>query len=184
MAITFLNRSSFGAPPSKGKVATKPTITIGENGSMTFNSLASKVLEGSTKVGIAYDADKRLVIVYPSGHKQVVKTAKENPDALFEVKCSYPPSKLYGFKNASWILNTVLPAPHYDYKASGNQSFDVNHDEKNGVLTFVLPEKATPRPKVARAKKAKKVNEVRAEVGSGQALPNGSTDGEDLLLPV
>jgi hypothetical protein len=180
MALTFMNRSAQPAPPSKGKIATKATVLVGANGSITFNSLASKLLEGSSAVGLAYDGKTRVVAIFPQGH---AKIAKQDAGTLFAVKKGKK-SKSFSMANAAWILNTVLPEPHYDYKASGNQTFDIT--EKDGVLMFTLPEKATPKPTVARAPRKKKESSVRAEVGTGVALGVaagvGAAESDDLIL--
>ena len=156
MGLTFLRRSTIPEPVKGKQAATVPMIMIGENGSIAFNSYASDAMKDTAKVCIAVDADKREVTVLPEKHPSVVK-AKVADNDLFAVK--------HATANGSKRKQVIIPqgasvirglfggsVPAYDYKASGNQSFQLT-EKSGGAYSFVLPERMTAKPKVARKKK-------------------------------
>jgi hypothetical protein len=163
MAMTFVRRSDIPVPV-KGKVATSPQVTINENGQMVFSTLAVRVLGGKacTKVGVFYDKEKRTIGVFPKGHKAIVKQPDET---LWDLKHSSKGNSA-GLSGSGSFLNDIEhkvfadDGEKYNYKESGGQTFPVT--ERDGYISFVLPKgKLTPKPKMARAKKAEKKEKVQ-----------------------
>lgn len=173
MALTFVKRSSIPATV-KGKTATKAMVAVGENGQIVLNSLASKHFNGDLHFGMAADGGK--VYMFPKGAKALGKT----PDSeLFEFKKGKKSDAL--FMSATNFLKSkdVFGEHIYDFKASGNQSFDATIDEKNQALIFELPKGSlTPRPKVARDKKKKKTTSTVA----ADQPPATSKEVDELIL--
>jgi hypothetical protein len=173
MALTFVKRSTLPAA-IKGKAGTL-SVGITNNGQIVFSSLATKALNGASKVAMGFDGAK--AFVFPQGAKLIAKV--EDKDLITVSK-----SKKTGtisFSGAA-ILRAArdFGASHtYDFKSSGNQSFPVEVNAKNECLTFVLPEKMEPKPVVARKPRKKLASATVAEVGSTVGTP---VQEEELVL--
>lgn len=169
MPMTFVRRSSVPVP-IKGKVATDPQCTINENGQMVFSTLAMKILGGKAcvKVAIAYDKDKRTVVVFPAGHP---KLPKNYPDAeLWTIKHSSKGNSA-GLSGSGSFLQSeaTFGNERYDYKESGGQTFPVT--EREGCVMFTLPKGAlTRKPKATRVKKEKSESKKVASI-TGNGAP-------------
>lgn len=173
MAITFVKRNLIPTA-IKGRVSTEPTITITANGQFQFNKLAKEKL--TEKVVIALESEKDLVWLFRRDSKL---GAKADDVACYEIKVTKGGSAFFG---AAALLrgdgdNNPFKTHVYDFKASGNQTFKPEWDEKNGAFKFVLKAGSlTPHPVVERKKKAP--TSVRAEAGSTNALAAGAGEGE------
>jgi hypothetical protein len=172
MPMTFVKRSDIPVP-IKGKTATSPQVTINENGQMVFSTLAVKVLGGKAcaKVGIYYDKDKRIIAVFPQGHKTI---AKASDDQLWGLKHASKGNSA-GLSGSGSFLNDTehkvfaTDDEKYDYKASGGHTFPVT--EREGFISFVLPKGAlTRKAKVTRAKKEKTESKKVASI-TGNGAP-------------
>jgi|SRR5215467_275241 len=158
MALTFIKRSSLPVA-TKGKAATEPKITISDKGQLTLNPVATAFLKGNGKVGLGFDKDTGTVYFIRHDHKSVEKLGDED---LLHFKA---PKVKDGKKGKGNILSlsfgTALqagldPSHKYNYKDSGSQTFEMKTDEKNKMLSFVLPNGSlTKRPVVTRKRKQK-----------------------------
>ena len=103
------------------------------------------------------------------GAKAVAKVEDKDKIALRAAKKGGTVS----FAGSAILKDAATFGSHiYDYKASGNQTFVISEDTKNGCLTFELPKGSlTPKPVVHREKKVKAPASVQAEVGSTMILP-------------
>lgn len=180
MSITFVKRSELPVPV-KGKEATN-NVTISESGQLIMSSLVNKFFEGVEQCVVAFDTLK--VYIFKSDAPIVTKaiTAKKISDKdLISIRRGEKN------KNGVFSIGPVLQNAQkygasvtYDYKASGNQQFEVTYDEKNGAVSFSLPEsgKLEHKPVVKREKKAK-APATKANPGSTTGTP---VQEEELVL--
>ena len=173
MGMTFVGRASF-AEIQRGKGTGKPTVTVGENGQISLSSVAAKVIT-TARIVIGYDADTRKVALYSFTEELGKKYKLTEADSL-ELKGGTKSSGKF-FAGTVFLRGTSFTADTlYNYKASGNQSFDAVVDEKKGVVSFVLPKGTlTPKPKVARTKK------VKATEVTNQTPVNAPVEEEELI---
>lgn len=126
-----------------------PVIAIRENGQLAFNGKAWEHLPEGTKY-LAVGLDEKSRVMTLQGLADVpAKMAKED---LFPVSAN----KKGGGGYAAFASALKLDVINYDYKTSGNQTFETTLG-KAGILSFVLPSGSlTAKPKVPRKKKAEK----------------------------
>lgn len=188
MAMTFVKRDSLPVA-AKGRSA-GPSVSVSENGQVTFNGASCTHLGGRemTKVAVAYDGDTRKVGIYPSTHPQI-KKAKLNDASLFVVRYSKALNKKGQKQTLAGTISSMSPIMRdagYEYKKSGQQSFPVTLGN-DGVLSFELPSGAlTPKPKTPRKKKASTVAAAApAPAVSGPVeVPPTAESTEELVLDV
>lgn len=186
MAITFLKRSEL-PEPTKGKVGTN-SVAISDNGQIVMSSIASKFFAGVDKAFVAFDGTKVYLlkpdapIVVSAMKKKMIgendfvalrrskKDGKEDPNGQVAFSASRYLS----------VADKYGASVNYDFRASGNQTFQCSEDEAKGYLMFEIPAsgKLTPKPVVARKKKAPA--SVKAEAGSTVAI--NEVKEEELLL--
>lgn len=184
MAMQFVKRDTLPVA-QKGRSA-GPSVSVSENGQVTFNAASCTHLGGRevTKVAVAFDKESGKFAVYPSTHA-AVKKAKLADESLFVVRYTKEKNKK-GQKQALAgtisSMSSMLRDRGYEYKKSGQQSFPVTLSDA-GVLGFELPSGALmAKPKVARKKKATASTPVAA---SGPVeVPPTTESTEELVLDV
>jgi hypothetical protein len=162
----------------------KPSVSIAENGRVTFSAEVSKVFAGCTFVRPAQDG-LRLRL---DGFAKVEDMGKGGEKA-FTVNLVHPSSKdgkPAKSKSVGMPGTMLLKAINYDYKAAGNQVYDVEKfDAEKHVVIFALPEK-TPakRPVTKREPKAPKMTNKAATAPNGgiAAVPPAKQGGDDDLV--
>lgn len=165
MSLTFMKRSAL-PEPVRGKVGTN-SVTINSNGQVVLSSIASKFLNGTEKVFMAFDATK--VYLFTPESPVVSKAVKakqiaEN-DGITLRKSKKSSQVVFSASTLLQHATEYGASVVYDYKGSGNQTFPATEDEKNGCITFTLPVEGrlTPKPVM---KRTKRLASVGAEVGS------------------
>lgn len=179
--ITFVKRSTLPVA-TKGKVGTS-AVTITNKGQVVLSTLATKALNGSKKVVMAFAGMK--VYLFLEGAKMIAKVEdKDKIDLRFPKK-----GGTSGF-SASAILDRMTEFgadSKYEFRESGAaQTFAVSVDEKNSALTFELPAgKLAAKPVHARVKKVKvaKGEGVKAEAGNTVVIEETVKDEELELVP-
>lgn len=169
MALTFIRRSDIPVP-IKGKLATVPQVSINENGQMTFSTLAVKNLGGKacTKVAVAYEPDKRRVVVVAKGHKTLEKKAElTGDDSYWDLKHSSKGNSATLSGSGSFLKNLKVfgtESELYRYADSGNQIFPVEI-KAEGYVSFTLPKGNLERKqKITRKKRDKTVSISKAPI--------------------
>lgn len=169
--ITFVKRSTLPAAV-KGKIGTSQ-VTINGNGQVVLSSIATKALNGSAHVGMAFagDATETKVYLFVETAKAVVKADKND---LIKLNVSQK-SKTVSFSGAA-IFKAMAQfgaEGNYEYQKSGNQSFPAEYDAKMDAVVFTIPVGSlTPKPVVHREKKVKVLPGVgiKAEAGKIEAV--------------
>ena len=168
MAVTFIKRTSIPVP-IKGKLATDPQVSISESGQMTLSTLAVKLLGGKEckKVGVGYDKESRLLMIFPQGHKSIAKM----PDAeLWDLKHSKKGNSATLSGSASFLNNEgVFGNEKYNYKESGGQILPVV--EKGGAITYTIPKGILERRKVIVRKRKEKVQPITSAPAPAAVTP-------------
>lgn len=182
MSLMFVSKDSLAEVAGVGRAATKATLTIGGNGQIAFNSLSKKALgEGVDKIYVAYDKEKRVCqfhAVTPEMEKKygtkavavTLRTSKKSTGSYFGGASLLKSEKIFG-------------SELYDYRASGNQTFDVE-SPKAGVIQFTVP-------KGSLVKKEVKPRKKKTTQATAQAVPQVSESAKaaaagveaDLLIP-
>ncbi len=169
--ITFVKRSTLPAAV-KGKIGSNQ-VTVNGNGQIVLSSIATKCLNGSEHVGMAFAGDEKETKVYlfAESAKAVAKVDKKD---LIKLNTSKK-SKTTSFSGAAILraMKDFGAEGVYEFSKSGNQSFASEWDEKASALTFILPVGSlTPKPVVHREKKVKVApgTGVKAEAGSTQQV--------------
>lgn len=180
MALTFVSRTSL---PELSRGATgKESITIHENGQLVLSGKVLKALgiEADTLAVMGFDTATRSLVVAIANPKLIKQVGGEA--GCYKIRVNKKTSQ--GMFAASAFLQDpneeIFGGDKYDYRGSGNQSFDATVDDKNKTVTINLPKGGlTKKPVVARAKK------VKAETpGTPVAAPkaNASDDGLEELV--
>lgn len=175
MALTFLKRTEVPASV-KGKVASDPSISISDKGQISLNTLATKLLNGKFLLLPAFDSGK----LYLFTRDSKVKAVAAYPDSEFFTLRASKKGGTASFAGTNMLRNTKLFGDNlYDFGASGNQTFAVTNDEKNGALVITLPKGSLAKRAVTPRKKKAKVTSIKAEAGSTEAMP---VESDDLIL--
>jgi len=173
MPVTFVKRSSL--PVTRIGKAGSMSITISGNGQVSLSKLATEALKGAARVAIGFDAATGTVALYaPSPRIEKLLPKKEDWVTLRHAKKGVSDS----FAGSAILRDKDTFGAHlYDFKASGNQTFAVAANEKEGCITFSLPKgKLTPKPVVPRKKKA-------AVPAAGAVAPAAPATDEPILEP-
>ena len=173
MAVTFVKRSAL-PQAIRGKEGSLSVVVTG-NGQVQLSKKSTDALGNPDKIVMGFDGAK--VYLFRADSKTV---AKVDPKDMIQTN---KPKKggTIGFA-ASAILRSAKDygASHiYDFKKSGNQSFNVTADEKNGYITFELPTALAPKPVVHRRKKVKAAVATMATPQSTEGTP---VQEEELIL--
>jgi hypothetical protein len=173
MALTFVKRSSIPASV-KGKVATAPAVSVGSNGQIQLNTLASKHFNGDLHFAMANEGGK--IYMFPKGSKLIAKVADSD---LFEFKVGKKTKTLF-FSATNFLRSKeTFGEAMYDFAKSGNQTFSAVIDEKSNALIFELPKGSlTPKPIVPRKKKEK----VAGTAATPVTVPATTVETEELVL--
>ena len=146
MALTFIKRSMI--PESRGKEGTV-SVGISGNGQIVLSKKAGAFFGEDKTCVMAFDAGK--VYLFRPTAKQALKSEAKDHIRWNRGKKS---------KSLSFSAGKVLRDEEsfgtylYDFKASGNQSFPAELDEKSGAVTFIIPAGSlAKRPITHRAKK-------------------------------
>jgi hypothetical protein len=163
MALTFVKRVAVAV---RGKVGTY-SVVVNKSGQILLSSLCSKFLNGAKGVFMAFDGGK-VYLVRPDAKL----VAKEDPKYIRPVRYSKKSGAAAITAGGTLDEAKDFGASHvYDYRKSGNQTFNVTADEKNGCLIFELPATAlTPKPVKTRVKKVK-VAATKAEPTENVGVP-------------
>ena len=157
----------------KGK-AGEPKVTLASKGQISFSPSASKVFDNRTLALVMWDKDSRTM---------TVRAFTKPPKDYTEADCfviGYQKKSKAAYFSASALLQNKEAAIGYDYKASGNQSFNVTavNTDKEKSVSWQLPEGAmTPKPSTPRKKKNKTeapANTAPAPVETAKAAAAGS----------
>lgn len=154
MPFTGFSKSALQEkyPATFGVARGKPNVAIAGNGRIQFSSEATKVLAGC-KVVIP-SCDKENNFLRFDGFDKAPAGKEDKAWDIVWPKAGKD-GKATKNKQASLAGTLILKEMNYDYKAAGNQNYDIEKlDEAKHVLIFALPKK-TPamRPKVERKKK-------------------------------
>jgi len=168
MALTFVKR--IAVIGSKGKAGSF-SVVVSKNGQILLSSLCSKFLNEAKGVFVAFDAAK-IYLVKPDAKL----AAKEDPKYLRQVRYSKKSGAAAITASSTLDAATEYGASHvYDYRKSGNQTFSVTADEKNGYLWFEVPTSLTPKPVQKRVKKVKPAA-TKATPGAESGTPVGADE--------
>lgn len=158
MALTQIKKSTVPVL-GKGQIG-KPVVAVRSNGQISFSSMVSKILTNCVYAAVGFDEAKRTLQF--QGLAKVPKGVDEND--LFKLGHS-DKTKAYFFSGAG-----LMQLLSYDYKASGNQSFDAVTKEENKTVVITLPKgKLTPKPVVTRVKKEKVASAAAGANGAAKA---------------
>ena len=180
MSIMFVKRSELPMP-TRGKEATSHTVSISDGGQVTLNTLSTKFFADSPKVAMAFDGSK--AYLFREDAPVVVKAiqGKKLGEKDLIVMRVNAKNHTLAFTASQVIVNSTKygASVAYDFKASGNQTFEATVDEKNKAITFELPEsgKLVPKPHV-RAKKVK----AAATVANPASQVGTPVTSEELVL--
>src|ERR1017187_4043374 len=164
MALTFVKRSAL-PEPQRGKGGSLSVCVTGM-GQIVLSSLATKALAGAKKGVAAFDG--ATMYFFTEGAKAI---AKVDPKDM--INLSYSKKGGTAAFGGGAILRAAKEygASHlYDFKGSGNQTFPVTVNEKNGCISWDLPTHLTARPVVKRPKKVKATAMV-ANPGKTSGVP-------------
>lgn len=157
MSLTFVSRASLPVL-AKGAVG-KESITVHENGQIIVSKKAMDLLKvtADTPVVLGFDQAKRELVIAVATPKLIKAVGGES--GCYPLKVSKKTKQ--GFFAASAFLqdpnDDIFGEGHkYDYKRSGNQSFDAVVNEKDRMVTCVLPTGALNRRAVVARKKKDK----------------------------
>lgn len=190
MSVTFIKRSEI-PQATAGREATAYSVAITEAGQIVLNQLSTKYFNGSSKTAMAFDGLAAYLFREDSPVvKKALELKKLGANDLVQMRHAKKADEKspYAFSGAGLLANMAKygASVTYDYKASGNQTFAAEVDEKNRAIKFQFPEggKMTPRPVRLRAKKAKVAATVASpESTSGVPVgvqPNGGA--QELVL--
>jgi hypothetical protein len=145
--------------------ATEPKVRIAENGQVTFNSLAMKVLEGRTYATIGFDPAEGVCEL------KAIKFPTEPPKFPVKIKGVEWAKEDFVMLNWSKDKKTVscsvsgnFKAYGYDYRTSGSQGFPATVEGL--AIQFKLPKGALPKVVSDRKPRTPKV--------AGVVVPNGA----------
>jgi hypothetical protein len=176
MSLVFVKRSVLPAVVHGRNGAASVVIT--GSGRIGMSVLATKALgEGLTHVAVAFDPESRIMAIY--GPSPKIKKALPNEGDWVKLNINKK-SNAVDFA-ATNLLNhaPTFNGKLYEYRASGNQTFEVKVNEKEQCISFTVPEgKLIPKPVVKREKKDKKKKET---VSSGTAATPEASEGELVL---
>ena len=179
MAITFVKRSALPVA-THGKTAA-PTVAITEMGQIQLGKVCSEFL-GSKAKTLVMAFDGSTALLFRSNAKAVAKWPIED-----HIKLTYPVQKEGQPEKHGCTFSGAQILRHakdygasglYDFKASGNQTFQATLDEKNGCITFTLPTGAIARRPFTPRKKKVVVPATNANPGEVAGTPVD----EDLVL--
>lgn len=173
MAITFLKRSTLPAP-IKGKEGTN-SVSISENGQITLSSKLTAWLGEHRHVVMGYDAGT--VYLFTPAAPLVKKGKVEEKDMISLRDNKKQKSVTFGgaviLRSADYFGDNI-----YDFKASGNQTFQAEVDDKNGCIKFALPKGAIARRPVVKRQKKVKTATVKAEAGNTNTVEVQAAEDE------
>lgn len=151
-----------------------PVVAIRENGQLAFNTKAWEHFPAGVKyLAVGLDENTRAMTV----QGLVTVPAKMTEGDLFPCKPNMKDDKETGGGYAAFAAALKLDVINYDYKTSGNQTFETTLG-KPGILSFVLPSGSLEaKPKVPRKKKAEKT-------ATATATATPATSGHTPLLDV
>ena len=176
MTITFLKRSTLPAP-IKGKEGSY-SVSVSENGQVTLSSKCTAWLAGAKHLVMAFDAGK--VFLFRPDAPLVKKGKIEEKDMIALRENTKQKSVTFGgaviFRSADYFGDHI-----YDFKASGNQSFAAETDDKNGCIMFTLPKGAVARRPTTPRKK--KEASVKAEAGNTNSVQVQAAEDELVIEP-
>jgi hypothetical protein len=159
-------------PASGAGRAGKPSVAISHQGRMQFSAEVSKALAGCTVAQPGRDKDNPLRMRFEG----FVETPKGKENTVIDLLRAKP-SKVDGkIKNHSVSINGALlmKALKYDFKAAGNQTYEVEKfDIEKHVIVFSLP-KELPNKK---AKKERKPRKAKVAAAAGAAGASAGTNG-------
>lgn len=166
MAFALLDLDKLPPPSSAGKSATAPSVGVHNNGQITFNSFITKSLNGAVGMGIQVDGKK--VLFAPINAEQLEKLTKARKVA-FELRRSKKASSAYigGAR--------LLTAMGYDYKAAGNQRFEVTMDAKNQVILTIPDSTPAAKAVIPRPSRKKKGEVVTMPGTDAERVPAAVT---------
>lgn len=177
MAMSFVSRTTL-PELTRGKTG-KPSVTVHDTGQISLSSVATKAIgESEGLIVVAFDGDTRTMNVFAANPKLIKAVGGEK--GCFKYKYNTK-SKQGGFAASALLQDAaggIFDGNTYDYKASGNQTFECEVNEKEKAITFKLPKgKLTKKIVVKRAKKEK-------TPAPTSIVPKKETenDGEDLSL--
>lgn len=179
MALQFVSRTSLPVL-AKGAVG-RESVTIHENGQIVLSKkVMDKIgVEADTLVALGFDTATRNLVVAVATPKIIkavggeggcytLRVSKKTKQGLFAASAFLqdPKDEIFGPNGNK-----------YDYKSSGNQSFEAVVNEKEKMVSCVLPKGALAKKPVVARKKKDKGNEV-ATTG---ATTNKASAKEDEL---
>lgn len=155
MSLTFVSRASL-PQLAKGAVG-KESLTVHENGQVILSKKVMDLLAltADTKVVLGFDTASRQLVIQVATPKLIKLVGGDNGCYILKVSSKTK----QGFFAASAFLQDPNDeifgeGQKYDYKASGNQTFDATVNEKDKSVAAVLPVGALKKkPVVARKKK-------------------------------
>ena len=166
MSLAFVKRSVLPAVVHGRGGAASVVITGG--GRIGMSVLATKALgEGLTHVAVAFDPESRIMAIY--GPSPKIKKALPNEEDWVKLNINKK-SNAVDFA-ATNLLNhaPTFNGKLYEYRASGNQTFEVKVNEKEQCISFTVPEgKLTPKVVTSRKKKEKVVSGTAAEPSANE----------------
>jgi hypothetical protein len=154
--LTFVKRADLPIA-TRGTGSGKPSVTVQGNGTFLFSTKAAEML-GTHELAL-FVIEKQQITVQSVTDAILKDLKKQKMDIADLATCKYTRGKKS--KGVGLAGSGVCKLVGYDYKTSGNQTFDLEGDADDGNVVFSLPKgHLTPKPKAARKPRAPK-----AEVG-------------------
>lgn len=157
--------------PVTRMAAGEPTISIKENGQITFSTKASEAFADHGNMRVMWDGERRLLAFVSCANLPKGKTG---------LKIGRPSKGKYCNVSAAGLLKKL----EYNYREAGNQSFDavMGTGKTKNMAAMELPSETPERkPTVRRKRKNGAESQAEAEGAAGMAKngPASSSQGEE-----
>lgn len=154
----------------------KPSVAVGGNARLQFSTEVSKAFDGCKVVSPSFEKDTNKLRL-----EGMANAPKGKENAVWDIVRAKETSKNKS-KTVSISGALLLKEVGYDYKAAGNQTFDVDkQDNDKHVVIFTLP-KETPKPKPVVARKKKETPAGKGAAANSAPAAPAAEEEEQLVI--